>query len=264
MDTRTPLTVGVLQTPASDDTPDERFAVLATAFDKAAARQCDLLICPELFLSGYFAGERLAAVAEPQDGPFARRVLALAAHHGCAIVYGYPERAPDGLYNAALCAGPDGRVLANHRKALLPHEYEEQHFRCGTEPTAFSLAGWRIGLVICYELEMPEPARLHARAGCDLIVAPTALTAEWSVVARKVVPARAFENTVFVAYTNHAGHEGGCQYLGESVIVSPYGEDLARAGSNAGLITATLEPDTLIAARSRLHSLRDAGAPPYG
>ena len=90
-------------------------------------------------------------------------------------------------------------MLAHYRKVLLPHDYEERHFRCGGEPTAFTLGDWRIGLLICCELEMLEPARFPVRSGCDLVVAPTALTDDWSVVARQLVPARAFENTAFFA-----------------------------------------------------------------
>ncbi|HSH41243.1 MAG TPA: nitrilase-related carbon-nitrogen hydrolase, partial [Arenicellales bacterium] len=203
------LTVGVYQPRARDETPPDRLQRLAGALEQAAARRCDLLVCPELFLSGYQVHDQISELAEPADGPFARRVCDLARQAGCAIVYGYPERDGKTIYNSALCAGPDGDVLANHRKNLLPSDYEEHYFARGAQPTSFSLKGWRIGLVVCYEVEFPEPVRYHACHDCDLVVAPTALVDRWAVVARQVIPARAFENTIFVAYANHCGAESG-------------------------------------------------------
>ena len=93
------------------------------------------------------------------------------------------------------------------------------------EVGAYSL---RIALLICYEIEFPEAARNAALNGADLILAPTALGAQWGVVAHKLVPTRAFENGIFIAYANHAGREGEIEYLGESCIVDPMGNDLAR------------------------------------
>ncbi|HSH40776.1 MAG TPA: nitrilase-related carbon-nitrogen hydrolase, partial [Arenicellales bacterium] len=98
---------------------------------------------------------------------------------------------------------------------------------------------------------------------CDLVVAPTALVDRWAVVARQVIPARAFENTIFVAYANHCGAESGSRYLGESVIVSPFGEDLARAGSDETLLTARLDRAQVSDARAQLRFLRHAGQSCY-
>lgn len=253
------LTVGIYQPEARDETPGRRLERLAAVFDDPATRACDLLVCPELYLSGYFVDDLVRERAEPRDGPFARRVSEIAAANDCAIVYGYPERAGEAVYNAALCAGPDSSLLANHRKTLLPSDYEQGYFRCGERPTSFELRGWRVGVVVCYEVEFPEPVRYHALDGCDLVVAPTALTEEWTVVAHQVLPSRAFENNVFVAYANHAGTENAHRYLGASVIVSPFGRDLARAGAGETVITARLAHGEIETARNRLHFLKDVG-----
>lgn len=257
------LTVGAYQPEAKAEAPHDRLRRLELVLEQPAARECDLLVCPELYMSGYFINDQIVDCAEPSDGIFSRRVRDLARRSGCAIVYGYPEHARDGIYNAALCAGPDGDVLANHRKNLLPHDYEETYFQRGASPTTFDLNGWRIGLAICYEVEFPETVRHHAQAGCDLVVAPTALTDQWPVVAQRLIPARAFENNVFLAYANHAGVEDGNRYLGESVIASPLGEDLARAGPKEAVITAHLDRADISRARSRLRFLSDIGRSCY-
>ena len=81
---------------------------------------------------------------------------------------------------------------------------------------------------------------------------PTALASQWEVVAHRVIPARAFENGVYVCYANHCGHENGIDYLGASCIVGPDGKDLARAGAGEQLLFARLERNRVAAARQRL------------
>jgi len=251
------LNVGIYQPEARDESPDERLERLEAALAQPGARGLDLVACPELYMSGYFVHHRINERAEPSDGPFARRVGEVARRAKCAVVYGYPERDGDGVYNAVLCAGSDGRVLANHRKNMLPYDYEERYFRRGDRPTTFEVNGWKVGLLICYEVEFPEPVRWYAQAGCELVVAPTALTEDWPVVAHRVIPSRAFENGVYLAYANHAGTEDGNRYLGASVIASPYGEDLARAGGVETLVSARLERPEIARARARLPFLND-------
>ncbi|MGA8259101.1 MAG: carbon-nitrogen hydrolase family protein [Arenicellales bacterium] len=257
------LTVGIYQPDARSETPEDRLVRLAEIFEDTGARECDLLLCPELYMSGYFVDDKIIEWAQPSTGAFAERVCEIARTHRCAIVYGYPEQADGKVFNSALCAGPDGRVAANHRKNLLPYDYEEKYFQPGRQPTSFLLKGWKVGMVICYELEFPEPARYYALSGCDLVLAPTALTEHWPVVAHRVVPARAFENNIYVAYANHCGEEGGNRYLGHSVIASPYGEDAARAGSEECVISARLDRVQIVKARSRLHFLEDVGQSCY-
>jgi len=253
------LEIAVYQDVApADSTPEARLRRLDGVLAKRGQARHDIVLCPELFLSGYFAGAGLPALAEASDGLFAQRVSEIARRHGCAIVYGYPEAAAGERFNSALVIGKDGARLANHRKVALPTDYEKTWFRPGHELTFFTLAGWKIAVIVCYEVEFPEIVRACASEGADLVVVPTALTHEWDVVARKVVPARAFENGIFVAYANHGGSDGGFEYLGESCIVGPDGRDLAQAGSGEALIEAVLDPAALHPVRKRLPYLADS------
>jgi predicted amidohydrolase len=96
-------------------------------------------------------------------------------------------------------------------------------------------------------------------AGADLIVAPTALRAEWSFVARQLIPARAFENGAFLAYANYCGEENGFVYLGESCIIGPDGREIARAGADETLLAAVLKREEVARARERLPYLEHRG-----
>jgi len=220
----------------------------------------DLVLCPELFMSGYHVGPLITERAEARDGPFARQVADIATTTGTAIAYGYPEAAEGRIFNSVLCIGPDGGQLANHRKLVIPPGPETGLFAAGDRLTLFDLAGVRMALLICYDIEFPEAARAVAEAGAQVILAPTALASQWSVVAERVIPARAFENGVHIAYANHAGIEHGLEYAGSSVILDPIGADQARAGTSDTVISAVLDPDRVRQAQDRLPYLKDVAA----
>lgn len=223
-----------------------------------SGKDLDLVVCPELFATGYHIENTHQTLAQPAGGVFLQAFGELANHHGCAIAFGYPE-ASDGLpYNSAAVVGPDGALLANHRKkAQSPHSFEETSFENGSTRTIFPCGDLQVAVAICYEIEFPETARAAAFGGADLLIVPTALVGAWPVVAEKVVPARAFENGIYVAYANHGGAELSYTYLGGSRIVSPGGAELAVAGQGEELIAAEIARDQVQAAQARLPYLRD-------
>lgn len=269
------LGVAIWQPGPGGDSPRARLAALDRALAARGNGRVDVVLCPELFSCGYGAGDGFRRLAETCDGSFARAAGKLARRHGCTIVYGYAERdATDAtLYNAAAAIGLDGRLLANRRKALLPTEYERSWFAAGDHgPTFLDVGGWKVALLICYEVEFPELVRAAAAGGAALVLVPTALTGDWNVVSRRVVPARAFENGIFLAYANHGAPDGTFAFAGESCIVGPDGQDLARSGPGGVLMTATLDPAVLHRMRARLPYLQDSAglgaarplAPPTG
>lgn len=255
------LRVAVAQPDATLRGPDERFAWLAERA-RALGGANDLLVCPELFMSGYDVDENLHRFAEAADGPFAGKVSDLARETGTAIVYGYPEQDGNTVYNAALAVGADGMTLANHRKSVLPPGFESRFFGCGGGLTLITVKGVRVAVIICYEVEFPESVRNVALLGAEVVCVPTALVDQWDQVANRVVPTRAFENGLYLLYANHAGSEGNSRYLGASCIVDPWGRDVARAGAEPGVIAATIDLATVPAARTRLPFLEDCAAIP--
>ncbi|MGB0385977.1 MAG: carbon-nitrogen hydrolase family protein [Ardenticatenaceae bacterium] len=239
------------------ESPRDRLHRLAETLEQVGQGGVDLLVCPELFLSGYNVGERVALLSESSDGPFAAQVAKLAAQWEIAILYGYPEQDGQHRYNSALCIGKDGNQLANHRKLVLPSDFERRWFTTGQALTLFDFSGWKIAILICYDVEFPEAVRACAKAGADLVLVPTALKDKWGVVAHRVVPARAFENGVFLVYANYAGQEGEWRYLGNSCVVSPTGEDIVRGSQEEQLLSAILQPNQLNKARRTLPYLKD-------
>ena len=235
----------LFQADAEPGAPHRNLDRLERAAAEAAERGSALLVGPEMGLTGYDIGaEAVRALAEPADGPMAARVAAIARRHGIALLYGYPERGADGaVFNAAQLIGADGRRLLNQRKAHLYGDLDRSSFAPGGDsfPTA-EVGGMRVGVAICYDVEFPELVRRHALAGVDVLLVPTALMTPYEVVATTIVPARAFENGIFVAYANRCGREGTLNYCGLSSVAAPDGSVLARAGDGETLLTIDLDP----------------------
>jgi len=218
---------------------------MARAVRQAAGLGCGLIIFPEMFLTGYNIGAALPQLAQPAGGPAGREAARMAREHNIAILYGYPEAAGSRIFNAALYVGPDGKVSANYRKTHL-FGPEKQQFTPGDELVVAPLGSITLGILICYDVEFPGAVAALARAGAQLVAVPTALMHPYAHIAATVVPARAYESQVYIAYANRCGKEGRLTYCGASCITGPDGIDLARADPiNPQLITAPVIPDTI-------------------
>jgi predicted amidohydrolase len=202
---------------------------------QARAQGADLLVCPEMSLTGYQIGTTgVAAVAEPADGPLARAVAA------------------------------DGQRLANYRKTHLFGGIDRAQFSPGAQaPAVFEWNGWKLGLLICYDIEFPEPARGLALQGADAILVPTANMIAFDEVQRVLLPARALENRVFLAYANACGQEGETTYGGQSTVCGPMGAVLAQGGRDEELLFASLSRGDLLTAR-KSSQLNDRRPDLYG
>lgn len=256
------LTLAVAQSPANLVGPQARLDWLRGCLDSLAGQGIDLLILPELFLTGYNVGDAVAQWGEPADGPSFEVISALAQRHGTAIHYGFAEATEGHLFNTANCVGKDGQLLSTHRKLLLPPGFEGDHFSPGSCYTMFEIEGITAATLICYDAEFPETFRAVAAAGAALVLVPTALGAQWGVVADCVIPARAFENGVYICYANSAGHENGMDFLGSSCIIGPDGKALARAGDRSEVLIARFNGEKVKAAQTRLPYLIDRKALP--
>lgn len=224
---------------------------LRAALGRAAERGADVLVVPEMFTTGYDIPRQDAhRLAEPSDGPTAQRIAELTTQTGVAVAYGYPERVTDGtVYNAAQLIA-DGQVVLRHRKMHLFEDLDRTRFATGNEPPAVAdFRGHRVALLICYDVEFPESVRAAAALGAQVVLVPTANMAGYEIVSRTLVPARAYENGVHVAYANYCGSEGDQDYAGLSVVCGP--------GGAVDALPAAVE-DLLVA------EVRDVeGLPPY-
>jgi predicted amidohydrolase len=232
-------------------------AAVERAAQQAGEQGADLLITPEAFLTGYDIGPRLRELgtAEPHG------IGEIAHRHGIAILVGWAEARGERVFNAATLFGPDGAPLLTHRKLHLYGDVDRAAFDAGDELAVADLNGLKVGVLICFDVEYPEAVRALALEGAQLIAVPTSLMAPYDVVAQTIVPARAAENQVYVAYANRVGREGEhFDYVGQSVVVDPHGNPVARAGAEETLLIADLDPSEITAAR-RVFSYLDERRP---
>lgn len=225
----------------------------------AEARHADLLVFPELAVSGYdfTDAEHAAQLAEPFDtGPTATLLRTLAAEHNTTIVAGYPERAPEGLYNAAMTALPDGS-LVNYRKIHL-FSRETLFFLPGdAPPPVIQTPHARVGVMICFDWIFPETARSLALAGAQIIAHPSNLVMQYC---QRAMYCRSVENRVFTVTANRIGTEttGGrtLTFTGASQMLSPDGETLSRAPVDRPYL-AVANIDPALADSKRLNEFND-------
>ncbi|GAA3158613.1 carbon-nitrogen hydrolase family protein [Streptomyces rameus] len=259
------MRTALLQSSGRPGSVVENLKVLDEAAGRAAAAGAGLLAAPEMFLTGYAIGDDIARLAEPADGDSADAIAETATRHGLAIAYGYPERDGGTVYNSAQLISADGTRLANYRKTHLFGCFERDHFTPGGQQVVQAeLNGLTVGLLICYDVEFPENVRAHALAGTDLLVVPTAQMHPFQFVAEAMIPVRAFENQMYVAYVNRVGQEGEFEFVGLSVLAGPDGIARTRAGRAEQLVLADADPAFLAASRESNPYLKDRRPGLYG
>jgi len=258
------MKIALYQGPGHINNPAAAFIHMAGRAAEAAANGANLLILPEMYLSGYNIGPKAArefAIAQPGLAPAQK----IARVHNIALVFGYPELVENDVANSAVLIGPDGNILLNYRKSHLYGELDRAMFKSiGAEFPTATLHGHKIGLLICYDIEFPEPARRLALAGADILLIPTAQMEPYTQVAKHVIPARAYENQVYIAYANHSGTDDGLDYIGLSSICGPDGKILAAAGKGEEILYATVNAAHHAAVREADPLLADRRPALYG
>ncbi|EMI22561.1 Nitrilase/cyanide hydratase and apolipoprotein N- acyltransferase [Rhodopirellula maiorica SM1] len=198
---------------------------------EAGKRQAKLVVMPECMLCGYAYESREAAWqhAVAIDDAVFIDLANLAATYDLHLSVGFLEKSGDQLFNAAALVGPSG-VVGCYRKVHLPALGVDRFVDRGDIPyQPLQARDARVGLAICYDSSFPEPMRVLALGGADII----ALGTNWPVTAYRtaeiVPPARSMENHLFFVAANRVGSEGGFKFCGLSSICGPDGVILAQS-----------------------------------
>ncbi|MHB1614016.1 MAG: carbon-nitrogen hydrolase family protein [Actinomycetes bacterium] len=219
------------------------------------ATGAELVVLPETTSTGFTPGrppEEVWDLVSDVPGPVTDPLAELAARLGIHLVWGTYERGPERgtVYNSAVLIGPDGSVLGVYRKT---HPFSGEKRAAGgwvtpgEDITVVPTALGTIGMIICFDGDFPELSRIQAVAGAEVLVRPSALLRSadiWELTNR----ARAYDNHVFVVGANATGIDpGGVVYFGNSMIVTPTAQVVARAASHEGWVSARLDPDQAMA-----------------
>ena len=254
---REELRLTAVQIASSLDPAENRKRLPQAVREATRGGPADLVVLPEVFARDFGApGSDISSYAEPTDGPFASEVEKVATRLGTTVVAGVFEVSPDPErpYNTLVVRG---EATADYRKVHLYDSFgyrESDRLSPGPiEPCVVSLAGWRIGLMTCYDLRFPELARRLIDAGAEILV----ISAAWVAGERKVdhwrtlVRARAIENTAYVVAPDQAPP----LCTGGTLIVDPQGDVIAEAEDGPQTIAATVRRSCLRAARTTNPSL---------
>lgn len=243
---------------------DPMFGEVKRNLDRVSERlsreNCDLMVLPELFATGYqFVSEtEVRSLAESiPDGPTTQRLMELARERNMYLAAGLPERGGNGCYNSAVLVGPRG-FIGLYRKSHLFFE-ETLWFRPGdTGFQVWDLGRAKVGLMICFDWYYPESARTLALKGAQIICHPSNLVLPHCPDA---MVTRCLENRVFAITANRIGTEARGEkspltFIGNSEVVTPRGKILQRASRDLEEVTV-VEVDPSDAADKTLNSYND-------
>jgi predicted amidohydrolase len=251
------LQLALVQRAASLDPAENRRAVKEVGAQLPPGT--GLVVLPEAFARDFGPpGSDVSAYAEPLDGPFVAGLTALAAEHDTTVVAGMFEVSedPSRPYNTLAVVDRDG-LRASYRKIHLYDSFgyrESDRLSAGPlDPVVLDLAGFRVGLMTCYDLRFPELARELVSRDAELLVVPSAWVAGPAKVThwRTLAAARAIENTAYVA----AVGQPGPRYTGHSLVVGPSGEVVSEVADGEHLVVATVNHRALREARETNPSL---------
>lgn len=229
-------------------------------FIKEAAKAGTQIICfPELSITGYLTGKGIEAIAIPIPGDALNRLQKLSNQHQMVVLAGLAEKNESGnIFATHLVIMPDRETGVYRKLHIAPPEKET--FTQGNHIPVFEWNGFRFGVQLCYDAHFPELTTEMALKGVDAVFMPHASprgTSQGKFDSwMRHLPARAFDNGIFVIACNQAGDNGnGLEFPGLSVVVGPSGEILVSEKSGQeSMILHTLKNDDLEAVRT--HRMR--------
>jgi agmatine deiminase len=237
--------IGLIQTAVSDDIADNMKKTIERI--KEASRRGAQIVClQELYRTKYFPQEEkqdASKLAETIPGESTRAFSALAKEKRIVIIAPLFEKSSNGkYYNSAAIIDADGKVSGCYRKVHIPNDpyfYEKNYFEAGDQGYYVHKTQYaRIGVLICYDQWFPEPARINALKGAEIIFYPTAIgyikgytssDGDWHDAWKTVQRAHAIANGVHVVAVNRVGEEGQLKFWGGSFVCDSFGKVLKEA-----------------------------------
>lgn len=286
------LKIAAVQFEMAENDKRKNLATMARFIDRAKDTGCDIVSFPELCTTGYHflttlgRDEILPIGEDVKTGPTASALHRCAREAGIVVLAGILERAGDILYNTYVVITPEGGTVFKHRKV---HAFENSAIRQGDALDVFDLHGWRMGILTCYDNNLPENNRVMALKGAEIIFAPhqtggfdiqragmgripvelwrrrhadpvplrqAILGPKGHQWITKWLPARSYDNNVYTVFANGVGIDGPEVRVGCAMIIDPEGIILAETtAAENDMVTAVVSKaalrDTLAASHLR-------------
>jgi predicted amidohydrolase len=197
---------------------------------EAAKSNADLVVFPELSLTGYVVKDRLYDLAEPIPGPTTNKLVDISTKTNLSLIIGMPELVRPGiLCNSAVFVSKE--AIISYRKIFLPNHgmfEEKRYFSSGSEFISCKTGQTQILLSVCYDIFFPELGRAAMLSGAEILVCISASPEGRQRYFELFTQARAVENSIFVIYVNQVGIQDSLSFWGGSEVISPWGNCLAK------------------------------------
>ena len=223
--------------------------------------ETDIVVLPETFSTGFPSSDMQKDIndfAESNDGPTIQLLRKLSSEHEVAIVGSFIGKTDDNLYNRSFFIQPDGKEVFSAKKHLFSPGGEHNVFKNGHQRLSVNFKGWKISIVVCYDIRFPVWCR-NRNNEYDLLIAianwPVSRIDTWDTLLK----ARALENSAYVCGVNCRGIDDlGGDYNGSSHVFNYKGKDLAVDVNEDGLLYAGLSLQRLINFRDKFPTWKDA------
>lgn len=218
----------------------------------------DVILFPEMWNTGYALTE-ITELADLNGNDTKTWMSAFAAKHQVNIVAGsIAELKEDGVYNTIYAFDRSGAVIGDYSKLHLFRLMDEhKYLKAGDKLGQLNIDGVEAGMMICYDIRFPELFRHLALEGAKVMFVP----AEWPNPRlhhwRTLLMARAIENQMYVVASNRMGTSGKTEFFGHSMIIDPWGEIIAEAREEEGIITGQLDLALVDTVRSTIPVFND-------
>ncbi|MEQ9217093.1 MAG: nitrilase family protein [Cyclobacteriaceae bacterium] len=275
------LKVAVAQFEPKDGDKDYNLSVIENLTAQAKEKGAEVISFHEMSVTAYTFFKNLSKAEafdlaeEVPHGPSSIKLIDIARKYDITLLAGLVEKADDQIFNTYLCVDETG-LKAKYRKL---HPFISPYMTPGNEYVVFDIKGWKCGILICYDNNIIENVRATTLLGAEIIFAPHVTCCTPSAMPgrgyvddklwqnriedpvplrlefdgpkgrgwlMRWLPARAYDNGVYYAYTNPIGYDGEHLKNGNSMILDPYGEVMTEIRSFEDDITmATITPDKL-------------------
>ncbi len=227
---------------------------------RSISERTEVVILPEMFSTGF--SMKPAQLAETMDGPTLQWMKQIASEKKIILTGSFIAEEAGHFYNRLVWMLPNGQYGTYDKRHLFAFAGEDQHYSSGANRFIASVKGWKINLLVCYDLRFPVWARQQLQPEgpeYDVLIYVANWPERRSHAWKTLLQARAIENQCYVVGVNRTGNDGNNIYhSGDSMVIDPLGDVLYHKKDEEDIFTITLEKQDLINTREKLPFLKDA------
>ncbi len=220
----------------------------------------EIVVLPEMFSTGF--SMKPESLAETMEGETVQWIKRIAVERKIILTGSVIIKEDDNHYNRLVWMLPNGQFGCYDKRHLFAYGNEDQHYDAGTKRLIASAKGWKINLLVCYDLRFPVWSRQQAETSSteyDLLIYVANWPERRNIAWKTLLQARAIENQCYVVGVNRVGEDGnGIYHSGDSMVIDPLGEILYHKKDGEDIFTITLDKSHLEKIRERFPFWKDA------